>query len=111
MIEVIMKDYLKKKLNIDVYLSLPSPLPKKFISLEKIGSSNNNHLESSMFAVQSWAESMEEAAKLNYEVKKALKSMIGLKEIARVNINSDYNFTDEETKRFRYQIVVELNHY
>ena len=37
--------------------------------------------------------------------------MINLDEIASVKLNSDYNFTDEETKQYRYQAVFDIKHY
>ena len=37
--------------------------------------------------------------------------IIELSEITRVDLNSDYNFTDETTKQPRYQAVFDLVHY
>lgn len=54
---------------------------------------------------------MYKAAELNEEVKKVVAEMIELDSIARVQLNSDYNFTDTETKRYRYQAVFDINYY
>ncbi len=48
---------------------------------------------------------------LNEQTKTAVDSLIELTEIAKVRLNSDYNFTDTATKRYRYQAVYDLNHY
>ena len=37
--------------------------------------------------------------------------MITLNSISKIKLNSDYNFTDTETKEYRYQAVFDINHY
>jgi len=49
--------------------------------------------------------------KLNEEVKKALNNMINLDEIASVRLTNDYNFTDTETKQYRYQCIYDIVNY
>ena len=51
------------------------------------------------------------ASSLNEEVKKAVDSLIELNEIASVKLNTDYNFTDTTTKKYRYQAVYDIKHY
>lgn len=112
MIEILLKSFLEKETNTKTYLVLPDKKPDSFITLEKIGSSNINNLDSSIFAIQSWANSMYEAAKLNQQIKKLLQTQfMELENISKANINSDYNFTDTTTKKYRYQMVVEIFHY
>ena len=55
--------------------------------------------------------SMYEAAKLNEQLKEVVERLIELNEISNVSLNSDYNFTDTETKEYRYQAVFDINHY
>ena len=64
-----------------------------------------------MIAVQSYATSMERAALLNEEVKAAMNEIVELDDIARCDLNSDYNYTDTSTKQYRYQAVYDLVHY
>ena len=111
MIEVIILNHLKAKLSVPVHLEKPEPAPTEYILFEKTGSSRNNHLLSSTFAFQSYSESMFGASSLNEEVKKAVDSLIELDDIASVNLNSDYNFTDTKTKKYRYQAVYDIKHY
>lgn len=116
MIEKIVLDYLAEELDpVPVYMQVPesnpNPGPGKFVVLEKTGSSLENHIFSAMLAIQSYAPTLYEAAVLNEAVKAAMLQMIELEEVARVDINSDYNFTDEETKQPRYQAVFDLVHY
>ncbi|KZK42749.1 Phage-associated protein [Lactococcus cremoris] len=54
---------------------------------------------------------MYEAAKLNEKLKEVVEQLIELNEISNVSLNSDYNFTDTETKEYRYQAVFDINHY
>lgn len=110
MIELIIKQYLDSKLSVPVYLQRQNMLPP-FVLFEKTGSSLTNLLPSSTFAFQSYGLSLYDAAKLNMEVKRAVIDMIELDEIAGVRLNSDYNFTDTETKEYRYQAVFDIRHY
>jgi hypothetical protein len=111
MIEVTIYNYLNNALSVPVYTELPKEKPKRYVVLDKIGSSKENHLLSSTIAFQSYAESKYEAALLNEQVKEAVENMIELDEIAGVSLNNDYNFTDTTTKEYRYQAVFDINHY
>lgn len=114
MIVILIKDFLKKKLKKNVFCEHQKNENEmeSFILIEKTGSSKSNQLKSSTFAFQSYSQiSLYEAMKLNEEVKNAVEELIELKEIASVKLNGDYNFTDEETKKYRYQAVFEIKHY
>lgn len=111
MIEIIVKNYLTKLLDIPVVFEHQKNLPKRYIILEKIGGSKENFLNSSTIAIQSYAESLYEAAKLNEKVKQLMNDLIKVEEISKVKLNSDYNFTDTETKKYRYQAVFDINYY
>lgn len=111
MIEIIIKQYLDSHLSVPSFLEYPeTPLPR-FVIFEKTGSGKSNHLPSSTFAFQSYAESMYESAELNDEVKEVVENMIELDEIRSIKLNSDYNFTDTTTKEYRYQAVFDIKHY
>lgn len=111
MIEVTVYNYLNDALSVPVYTELPKEKPQRFVVLDKIGSSKENYLSSSTVAFQSYAESKFQAALLNEQVKEAIENMIVLDEISKVELNSDYNFTDTTTKEYRYQAVYEIYHY
>ncbi|WP_425540031.1 hypothetical protein [Microaceticoccus formicicus] len=112
MIELTILNYLKIKLSpIPVYLEQPTEKPKQYVMFEKTSSSKENHLKASTFAFQSYAESLYKAAELNEIVKDKVEEMIELDKISKIKLNSDYNFTDTETKRYRYQAVFDINHY
>ena len=111
MIEVTLLNHLNTKLNVDVALEKPAPLPTEYVLFEKTGSNRSNHLVSSTFAFQSYSTSLYSASQLNELTKQAVDSLIELDEIASVRLNSDYNFTDTTTKQYRYQAVFDIKHY
>ena len=105
MIEIIIKNYLAEKLSMPVVLEVPADPPKSFILLEKTGSNREERIDR---AIQSYAPSMYEAARLNERVKAAMDSAAELDAVSASRLNSDYNFTDTTTKRYRYQAVYDL---
>ncbi len=113
MIEKTVLDFLDEELSVPVWMEIPEgeTLPDKFVLLEKTGSRSGDHIRSATLAVQSYADSMENAAKLNEDVKEAMDRLTELNRITRSELNSDYNFTDREKKQYRYQAVYVITHY
>lgn len=111
MIEVILRDFLIRKLNVPVHYDYPDNAPGEFILIDKVGGGEENNLPSSSFAFQSYSNSKYGAMVLNEKVKQAVKQSVELMEIAGVQLNSDYNFPDTVRKRPRYQAVFNINHY
>ena len=111
MIELIVRKYLISKLDIPVVLEHQKNLPKRYVLLEKTSGKRNNYLNSSTIAIQSYAESLLEAAKLNEKIKNIMYDLVAVDEVSRVDLNSDYNFTDPETKQYRYQAIFDINYY
>lgn len=105
MIEIILLEFLKSRLGVPVYMEVPEKDLESFVVLEKTGSSKVNHIPSATIAAQSYGKSLYEAAKLNEQAKNAIESAIELDEVSAVRLNSDYNFTDTATKRYRYQAL------
>ena len=111
MIEKILLDYLTQKLQVDCGMERPANAPASFVVLEKTGESCANQIPTAILAVQSYGETLYQAASLNQEVKEAMQAAAALPEIAAVRLNSDYNFTDTATKRYRYQAVFDVTYY
>lgn len=111
MIEEILLDYLTEAAGVPVYTEIPSPMPERFVVLEKAGSDNKDHIFEATMAVQSYAPSLYEAAALNETVKGAMLYGQTPERIGRVKLNSDYNFTDPDQDRYRYQAVYDITHY
>ena len=111
MIEVILRQFLTERLKIPVFLEKPKVSKDQYLVIEKTGGAENNKLASSVFAIQSYAPSLYEAATLNLKVKEAMAELPSLDDIGGVELNTDYNWTDPETKEYRYQAVYDITHY
>lgn len=99
-------------LDAPVYTEIPKEPPSSFYLIEKTGSSMNNHIYSSTFAIQSYGTSLFESISMNEALKKVmLEGFIADPLVSSIELNSDYNFTDLEEKRYRYQAVFDIIHY
>lgn len=111
MIEEIILNYLSDNLSVFAYMEEPEKPPKEYILIEKVGSSESNCIRSAVIAVQSYSASLHGAAKLNDKVKRLMQNSVILDSIISCKLNSDYNYTDTETKRYRYQAVFDITFY
>ncbi len=111
MIEVIIKDYLDSYLDVPSFFEWDNDMPDEFVLIEKTGSGKENHIKSATLAFQSYSTSLYNAALLNEKIKEAVEGVIVLNEISKVSLNSDYNFTDTDYKRYRYQAVFDFIYY
>ena len=115
-IEAYVIDYLLDDLGIQTYGQMPddpnpTDNPENFIVVQLTGSTVSNHIWESTLAIQSYSESLAKASRLNSAVIQSMLNIISQDEICRVHLNSAYEYTDESTKRPRYQAVIVLNHY
>ena len=106
-----MLEFLKAALPVPVYLEEPKSPPASYVIFERTSGGEYYGLRQSTIAFQSYGATMYKAAELNEKVKAAVARAIELNDIARVELNSDYNFTDTKTRRYRYQAVFDFNHY
>ena len=111
MIEIVVREYLAKKLSVPVYMEEPEKIPKRYVILEKVGGGKSNGLKTATMACQSYGSTLADAAMLNEELKEAMEDIDNQDPISRAELNSDYNFTDTETKRYRYQAVYDFIYY
>ena len=111
MIEKTILDYLGEHLSVPVYMEEPINKPASYVLIERTGSSESDLIETTTLALQSYGASLYDAAVLNMAVKARIKQAVELPTVSAVYINSDYNFTDTETKRYRYQCVAVVTHY
>jgi len=111
MIEKTILDYLGEHLSVPVYMEEPINKPASYVLIERTGSSESDLIESTTLALQSYGASLYDAAVLNMAVKARIKQAVELPSVSAVYINSDYDFTDTETKRYRYQCVAVVTHF
>lgn len=111
MIEKIIYDYLNS-LGYKAYTEIPKTVPDRFYLIEKTGTSTNDKISSATVAIQSYAETLYDAMSLNEDLKTAmLEGLVFLDSISGVYLNSDYNYTDTTTKRYRYQAVFDITYF
>lgn len=108
MIELIVLDYLKNALDVPVFMEIPASAPDEFVLIQKTGSGEENFIKNASFAVQSYSDSLYNAAVLNEKVISTMKDIIMLEDVSRSELNSDYEYTDTTTKHYRYQAIFDL---
>lgn len=111
MIEETVISYLNTNMSVPCYGERRKEVTYPFILVERTSGTITNHIKSCTIAVQSYAESMAQACQLNEEVKECLLGIITLNEIASCRLVNDYNFTNSQTKEYRYQAVFSLTYY
>lgn len=113
-IEVTVRDFLDEELDCHVWLEIPKgeTIPQQYVLVDQTGGDRNNHIHTAMIAVQSYADTRLDAIDLNEAVKVAMLNRLReLPEICRVELNSDHNFTDTQTREHRYQAVFDITYY
>lgn len=112
MIEKVVLDYLQSKLGVDCYMEVPNSNDTNFIVIEKTGSTDEDGIWGATIAIQSYADTLCNAASLNEQVKEAMMDIADeLDIVSDCDLNSDYNFTNTQSKQYRYQAVFNLIHY
>lgn len=110
-IEEIVRNYLDDELTVPVLLQRVNKMTEPYVMVEKTGGGQTNRLNSATIALQSYGSSIHVASDLNEQVKAAMDGIVELSEISSADLNTDYNFTDEEREEYRYQAVYDLTHY
>lgn len=111
MVEKTILDYLNSKLDVNVYMEEPEAPESSYVIIQKTGSSRINMIDTAVFAIQCYGKDMLEAATLNQTVKEALDGIEAYPEIVSCRLQTDYNFTDPTTMRYRYQALYNVVHY
>lgn len=106
--EEIIIEYLSGLLDVPVCAEVPEDMPERFVTVERTGSQTVNHVYTATMAIQSWGASMLDAARLNERVKALMDGITARPDVMRCHLNSDYNFTDTGTHRYRYQAVFDM---
>lgn len=102
--------YLTEHLNVFVGLEAPEATTG-YVLIDQTGSNTRNHITTTTIAVQSYGASLYEALMLNERVKAVVLSFVEEDEVASVKLETDYNFTNTETKQYRWQAVFQITHY
>lgn len=110
-IEYTVLNYLLNNLQVPVYMEEPEKeIPVQYVLIEKTGSSKQNFIRSATFALQSYGGTLEQAIDLNETVKAVMDAFWQHQAVYSCKLDSDYNYTDTETKRYRYQAVYHITY-
>ena len=103
-------DYLGSVLDVPVRMEAPEQTTG-YVLIDQTGSSRTNHIITTTFAIQSYGDSLYEAMVLNDAVKDAMVGFAELGNVTRVELQTDYNYTNTATKQYRWQAVYLITHY
>ena len=110
MIAKTLLDYLSDALEVPVVMEAPKQT-SNYVLIDQTGSSRTNHIITTTFALQSYGDSLYDAMLLNDAVEDAMVGFAELDEITRVELETDYNFTNTASKQYRWQAVYSITHY
>lgn len=112
LIEATVISHLSTELNTDdIYAERPANPPDEFYLVEKTSSDETNHIQAATVAVQSVSRSsLLRAAEMSKAAEKAMRSLTDEPDVSRCKLNSAYNYTDTETKEYRYQAVFDITY-
>lgn len=112
-IEELCRNYLNAELACPVWLEVPKgvTIPSEYVLVQKTGGGKYNQVKTAMLAIQSYSDSLLGAMELNEAVKTAMDGFTDETKVSRAALNSDYNFTDLQTKSYRYQAVYDITHF
>ena len=68
-------------------------------------------IRNATIAIQSFSISKIGAAELNEKIIASMLDITELDDICRCELNSDYDFTDTQRKKYRYQAVFDITYY
>ena len=109
-IEKLICDYLSNKLNITALPEKPNRPYDNKVFVERAGGTGS-FLKETTIAIQSYGETKYNAATLNDLVIATMLDIVELGEVTEISLNSNYDFTDTDTKEYRYQAVFDIVHY
>lgn len=111
MIEKIVIDYLAAAQQLPVYAEKPVNQEGEYILIERIGGSEVNRIREATVVVQTIAGTLYRAAELAEEIRALMLDIVSLNSVFHCSVNAGpYNYTDTETKEYRYQTVYTLNY-
>lgn len=111
MIELTLLEYLKKELSYPVHMERQND-QTNYIVIEKTGGSCEDFIARATFAVQTYGESLYKAALMANEVFDVMLKMPDYTDVSSCKVNGGpYNYTDTETKEYRYQTVYDIHYH
>lgn len=103
-------DFLTDRMSVGIYTEQPEELTD-YVLLDQTGTSNQNHIITTTIAIQSYGSTLYNAMVLNEQIKTAMEDFWEEPQVTRVELDTDYNFTNTATKQYRWQAVYLISHY
>lgn len=91
-----------------VYAERPANPPEEYYVIERTSSGETNRIQTATIAIQSIGGSLLRAAEMNKAVLQAMPLIVQTTDVSCCRLNSAYNYTDTETRQYRYQAVFDL---
>lgn len=111
MIETIIREYLLEELDVPVYIDVPANPGDRYVVIERTGGGENEHIRSATIAVQSYGPRKTSAAELHEQILSTLPGIATGVTVSACDLNAEYDYTDTQTKRYRYQAVFDIVYY
>ena len=88
---------------------VPGSMPPRFVTVERVGGSVADMVDAARLAVQAWADTDAEAEGMANAIRNVLLTSAPPNGVFSVRVDAGpYQFYDNDTKKARYQIVLEL---
>lgn len=110
-IEVIVLRILAAKLPERIFAEYPPEPPAAFFVLDKLADRETRFVNTASFALQAYAPTKLEAARLIGAARDTLDALIFAKDISAVQPENEAPFPDTRTKAYRYQAVFSVTYY
>ena len=111
MIEETIIAYLNANLSVPVGGEISDKHPLRYVVVQKKGGERENHIYTSLFQFDAYAESLAAAAALCKDVMAVVDEMTDLGEVCSCEYGGDFNATDTASKRYCYQAMYNITHY
>jgi hypothetical protein len=94
-----------------VYAEYPQNPPEHFIIIERTSSDESDFVRNATVAIQTISDSLHDAARMCEWIKTIMGGMPdAVENVFSCRLNSAYNFTDTDTKQYRYQSVFDITY-
>lgn len=111
MIDLVILQHLKARLDVPVYFEFPAEPPAFFVLLNLENNPRVDLIDSAILVASSYAPTAYETAVLNASVKSALDSLAEIPCISASRRGGDYPAFDLARKKYRYQAVQNITYY
>lgn len=111
MIEVALRQYLERELEIPVVMEYPKNPPKKFIMMQLADGGQINHIDASTFFVTVYANTLYAAAELKEKVKTALFDAPSMSGICNAKLGQESAGTDTNNHIYTYNLTFNFYYY